>query len=276
MTNATVTPAGGSCAAAASLPAKAARPTAVANALGAVNLAAMIFAGAAYENAKTAGDRPSVRRVFRKPICVPIARKQPMNHPSQILNAKVRKLRKLLRRPRERRRQRRPRLRFSPTAWAKLLYLRDRGPTEVGAFGLAPADDLLHVEELRLVRQQCTAVSVSFDDAAVAEFFDEQVDRGRMPAQFARIWVHTHPGNCPLPSQVDEETFDRVFGHCDWAVMFILAKEGQTYCRLQFAQGPGGAFEIAVRVDFEREFGQSDQQAWAAEFDAAVSPEAFA
>jgi hypothetical protein len=146
----------------------------------------------------------------------------------------------------------------------------------VGAFGLAPADDLLHVEELRLVRQQCTAVSVSFDDAAVAEFFDEQVDRGRMPAQFARIWVHTHPGNCPLPSQVDEETFDRVFGHCDWAVMFILAKEGQTYCRLQFAQGPGGAFEIAVRVDFEREFGQSDQQAWAAEFDAAVSPEAFA
>jgi proteasome lid subunit RPN8/RPN11 len=146
----------------------------------------------------------------------------------------------------------------------------------VGAFGLARADDLLYVEELRLVRQRCTAVSVSFDDAAVAEFFDEQVDCRRMPEQFARIWVHTHPGNCPLPSQVDEETFDRVFGRCDWAVMFILAKEGQTYCRLQFRQGPGGAFEIPVRVDFEREFGQSDHQAWAAEFDTAVSPEAFA
>lgn len=186
-------------------------------------------------------------------------------------------MRRLLRRPRESRSRRhhRPRLRFSPTAWAKLLYVRDRGPTEVGAFGLAPADDLLYVEDLRLVRQQCTAVSVSFDDAAVAEFFEEQVDNGRKPEQFARIWIHTHPGDCPLPSQVDEETFARVFGRCDWAVMFILAKEGQTYCRRQFNQGPGAAFEIPVRFDFDREFPQTNRQAWAQEFAATVRPEVF-
>jgi proteasome lid subunit RPN8/RPN11 len=153
--------------------------------------------------------------------------------------------------------------------------LRDQGPTEVGAFGLAPADDLLYVEELRLVGQQCTAVSVCFDDTAIAEFFDEQVERGRTPEQFARIWIHTHPGGCPLPSQVDEETFARVFGRCDWSVMFILAKEGQTYCRLQFSQGPGAAFEIPASVDFKREFPQSDREAWSAEFDATVIPEPF-
>ena len=33
--------------------------------------------------------------------------------------------------------KRRPILRFSPTAWAKLLFLRDYGPTEVGGFGIA-------------------------------------------------------------------------------------------------------------------------------------------
>jgi hypothetical protein len=27
-------------------------------------------------------------------------------------------------------------LRFSPTAWAKLLYFRDRGETEIGGFGV--------------------------------------------------------------------------------------------------------------------------------------------
>jgi proteasome lid subunit RPN8/RPN11 len=145
----------------------------------------------------------------------------------------------------------------------------------VGAFGLAAADDLLYVEELRLVGQQCTAVSVCFDDTAIAEFFEEQVERGRTPEQFARIWIHTHPGGCPLPSQVDEETFARVFGRCDWSVMLILAKEGQTYCRLQFTRGPGAAFEIPVRVDFERQFPQSDHQVWAAEFDATVSHESF-
>ena len=117
-----------------------------------------------------------------------------------------------------------PVLRFSPSVWAKLLFLRDLGATEIGGFGVTAADDLLRVEELHLIRQQSSAVSVAFDDAAVAEFFDQQVDRGLRPEQFARIWIHTHPGDCPLPSLVDEETFARVFGRSDWAVMFIRAR----------------------------------------------------
>ena len=52
-----------------------------------------------------------------------------------------------------------PTLWFSPTAWAKLLYLRDRGPTEVGAFGICPADNLLRIEDVQLVRQFCTSLS---------------------------------------------------------------------------------------------------------------------
>ena len=101
------------------------------------------------------------------------------------------KPRRLLRRPRESRMRRRPRLRFSPTAWAKLLFLRDMGPTEVGGFGLTSTTGLLFVDDIQLVRQTCTSVSVVFEDAAVAEFFDEQID-GRRPEQFARIWIHTH------------------------------------------------------------------------------------
>ena len=182
------------------------------------------------------------------------------------------KPRRQLRRPRENktRSRRRPRMRFSPTAWAKLLAFRDRGPTEVGGFGITPADDLLYVEDIRLVQQTCSAVWVAFDDTAVAEFFDEQIDAGRRPEQFGRIWIHTHPGDSAQPSQVDEETFARVFGPCDWSVMFILARGGQTYCRLRFNTGPGGAFEIPVRVDFESSFAGSDFEAWGREYDTTV------
>jgi proteasome lid subunit RPN8/RPN11 len=161
-------------------------------------------------------------------------------------------------------------MRFSPTAWAKLLFVRDRGSTEVGGFGLTPADDLLYVEDIQLVQQTCSAVSVAFDDRAVAEFFDEQIDAGRRPEQFGRIWIHTHPGDSAQPSQVDEETFARVFGPCDWSVMFIVARGGQTYCRLRFNAGPGGAFEIPVRVDFATSFAGSNSEAWATEYKAAV------
>lgn len=174
------------------------------------------------------------------------------------------------RRPLRRASARQPCLRFSPTAWAKLLYLRDCGDSEVGGFAVTAASDLLLVEEIRLVTQHCSPVYVSFEDEAVAEYFDRQVDDGLKPEQFARIWVHTHPGQCALPSSTDEDTFQRVFGRSDWAVMFILAQEGQTYARLRFSIGPGADAEIPVQVDYGREFSGSNWPAWQEEYAANV------
>lgn len=159
-----------------------------------------------------------------------------------------------------------PCLRFSPTAWAKLLYLRDRGPTEIAAFGISPSNDPLLVIELCLAPQQCTAVTTEFLDDAVADFFDAQVDRGLRPANFARLWIHTHPGDSPLPSTVDERTFARVFSAADFAVMAIIARGGQSYARLQFGAIAGSAMEIPVQVDFAVPFEASDFEAWEAEY----------
>ena len=159
-----------------------------------------------------------------------------------------------------------PTLRFSSYAWAKLLFLRDRGDTEVGGFGISAEDDLLLVEDVRLIGQQTTIVSVEFDDEAVADFFDEQVDAGLPPERFFRLWLHTHPGDSAAPSSVDEETFQRVFGRCDWAVMAILAEEGQTYARLRFNTGPGGQIDIPVRIDYARPFPAADPDGWQREY----------
>jgi len=144
------------------------------------------------------------------------------------------------------------------------------GDTEVGGFGISAADDLLYVEDVQLVRQACTAASIAFDDQAVADFFDQQVDLGRSPKRFGRIWLHTHPGDCARPSSVDEATFSRVFGRTDWAVMFILAGGGQSYARLRFHVGPGGDVELLVRVDYSRPFAASDHAAWEEQYAAAV------
>ena len=163
-----------------------------------------------------------------------------------------------------------PTLRFSPYAWAKLLFLRDLGETEVGGFGVSAEDDLLLVEDVRLIGQQTTIVSVEFDDEAVADFFDEQVDAGLPPERFFRLWLHTHPGDSSQPSSVDEETFQRVFGRCDWAVMAILAQGGETYARLRFNAGPGGQIEIPVRIDYARPFPAADPESWLREYERCV------
>ena len=168
-----------------------------------------------------------------------------------------------------------PVLRFLPTAWAKLLYFRDRGDTEIGGFGITKADDLLYVEDFVTVKQEVTGASISFDDEAVADLFDNQVDAGRKPEQFARLWLHTHPGNSPQPSSVDEETFQRVFGNCQWAMMFILARGGKSYARLRFNVGPGGSVVIPVVVDYSQPFGPSDHDAWETEYQANIKPESL-
>lgn len=166
-------------------------------------------------------------------------------------------------------------MRFSPTAWAKLRFLCDLGPTEIGGFGISHPDDLLLIDDIVLVRQRATAVHVAFDDHAVADFFDDQVALGRRPEAFGRVWIHTHPGACPRPSPTDEETFQRVFGGCDWAVMFILARSGDVYARLQWHVGPGGAIELPVAVDDSVPFPGSDHTAWRAEYDRSVIPHAW-
>jgi len=163
-----------------------------------------------------------------------------------------------------------PSLRFTPTSWAKLVYLRDLGDVEIGGFGISAAADPLLIEDIVLIRQRCTPVTVAFDDVAIADFFDEQVDAGLQPERFSRVWIHSHPGCSPLPSSVDEATFDRVFGTFAWSVMAIVARNDAAYARLQYRVGPGGAWEIPVAVDYSRPFAGSDHEAWNRRYDECV------
>ena len=157
-----------------------------------------------------------------------------------------------------------PTLKFTPTAWAKLLFLRDIGDTEVGAFGICPNDVLL-VEDIELVKQTCSWATVSFDDESVADFFEDQVELGLKPEQFARVWIHTHPGVSAQPSFTDEETFERVFGNTDWAVMFILACGGETYARLRSNTEPEQL--LRTQVAFTVPFAGSDSEDWETDYD---------
>jgi hypothetical protein len=166
-----------------------------------------------------------------------------------------------------------PVLRFTPAAWAKLLFFCRYGPTEIGGFGITSGEDLLLVQEFQSVHQIVSPVSVAFDDTSVADYFEDQVDKQRRPEQFARIWCHTHPGNSATPSLLDEQTFARVFGSCDWAVMFILARGGNTYARLRFNRGPGGSMVIPVQVDYSASFEAADHPGWELEYLEHVHPE---
>jgi len=149
--------------------------------------------------------------------------------------------------------------------------MRDMTDNEVAGFGITNTDDLLFVKELVIVKQKVTCVSFIFEDQAIGDFFEDQVDLGRKPEQFARIWLHSHPGDSPEPSTTDEDTFIRVFGTCDWSIMFIVARNGSTFARLRFNVGPGGEVNIPVYVDYSYEFEAADFDLWKQQYEANAS-----
>ena len=188
-----------------------------------------------------------------------------------VTTAKSRERNKKMKNLMRKQQHRSPSLRFSPTAWAKLVFLRDITDNEVGGFGITEADDLLFVTDFVLIKQKVTSVSVSFDDDAVADYFEDQVEAGRRPEQFARIWLHSHPGNSPQPSCTDEETFTRVFGSCDWSIMAIVAQDSSTYAKLRFNTGPGGETKIPICVEYGYQFEATDFGLWRQQYMANVT-----
>ena len=123
------------------------------------------------------------------------------------------------------------------------------------------------------MQQTCSWASVVFDDESVADFFEDQVEDGLNPEQFARVWIHTHPGNSAAPSMTDEETFTRVFGSTNWSVMAILAKGGESYARLRLNGDVSQDFEMPTEIDFTTEFPNSDHDDWEEDYLSNVSEE---
>lgn len=161
-------------------------------------------------------------------------------------------------------------LRFTPYAWAKMLYMRDHGDTEIAGYGITGTEDPLLVTDFRLIKSDCTNVSFDMDPEDGIEFMDTMLDAGLMPWQFQRILAHSHPGISPNPSGTDETNFEKVFTRPDWAIMLIVAENGAVYCRLKFNVGPGGTQMLKIEVDFTREFQASNHAAWTEEYEAKV------
>lgn len=128
------------------------------------------------------------------------------------------------------------------------MWFLHRGGTEVAGFGRYAPDDPLYVTHFDVVAQRATAVSVEFDDYALLDYAEDRLAEGAPP----RLWVHTHPGSSPHPSGTDEATFPRVFGRCDWSVMFICSHTHDTYARMRLSAGPGADVLLGVEVDWSR------------------------
>ncbi len=157
-----------------------------------------------------------------------------------------------------------PILRFSPTAWAKLLFLRDCGDTEVGGLGIASVADLLYVEDVALVRQVSPACLWPFSMKRWPTFSTGRWTPGQVQ-QFAHLAAY--PSRQLLPAQPDRRRdFYEGFWQKPVGSDVYPGPRRRSYARLQFNVGPGGGLTIPVAVDYSRSFAGSNHAAWEKEF----------
>lgn len=167
-------------------------------------------------------------------------------------------------------------LRFTAFAYAKLLYFRDRGSTEVAGFCITGTEDPLLVTDFQLIKQKCTGATFELDPNDIVDYMDRMVDTEIMPWACSNILAHTHPPGCsPSPSEIDEENFRKAFTKPSWAIMLIVADGGKAYCRLKINVGPGVEKLLKVEVDFSQSFKASDHEVWDAEYTDKVTEEKF-
>jgi hypothetical protein len=165
------------------------------------------------------------------------------------------------------------RLRFSPYAYAQLVWLYDRSTYEVGAFGVSSINDPTYIRFLALPKQEVGAASVEFDEDDLPNYMDDMLDEGFQPCECFRIWIHTHPQMGPSPSGTDVSTFREAFGTPSWAIMCIYGKDDQFHAELRHSTGPNTPIALPspmdVVIDYAGEFegvSKEDAEEWEQEY----------
>jgi len=166
-------------------------------------------------------------------------------------------------------------LTITPYAFSKIHYIAGLGDTEISGFGVSSIANPLRIEDFCLIKQTAGWASSDLDDDDIARYFLEQVDLGRQPIEFSRIFIHTHPAGGTSPSGVDNETFAKSFGECDWRVMLILSRDlAQHTCSFVAAiRGMGVTVEqpIPFSVDYGLPFKGTDFDAWKTEYETYIT-----
>lgn len=166
-------------------------------------------------------------------------------------------------------------LKLTPYAWAKLLWMRDKGGTEVAGYCVTGTNNPLLITDFVLIKQECTIVTFDLDSDDSVEYVERMMDEGLAPWQCMNILAHTHPGDSTDPSSVDEENFEKAFSHPNWAIMLIVGQDGSTYCRLKMNTGPGTLSLLDVVIDYGVTFKGADPEAWGKEYEEKVSRKSF-
>lgn len=141
-------------------------------------------------------------------------------------------------------------IRISPHAYQKVAFFT-RKDVEVGGFAITSPEDPSLILDFVVLPQTSSSCEFDFSPDGMQNYLNEMVDAGISPNNCFRMYIHTHPGNSPQPSSVDNEQFDKLMQDYPWFGMIIFAKDLSTYARVKMTQGCGLEAELDLEIDWD-------------------------
>ena len=161
---------------------------------------------------------------------------------------------------------------FTPYAYAKMIYMRDKQANEVSCMAITP-NTLNIIEELYFPRQEVQSAYVDIDEDGLALMCDELAQKGLQPEQFMRIWIHTHPKSMgATPSGRDRQCMEESFSTPDWAIMMIFSQNGESFAELRMNKPFLMTQKLDIFVDYSSPFPASNKAEWDKEYEKNVKP----
>lgn len=144
---------------------------------------------------------------------------------------------------------------LSVYAYLKWQYMCYSTPLEVSAYGFSRGTksfaDLLYIEDLIILRQECSTCFTNIDSDAILEYYDKLADKDIPLQQGTRVWFHTHPQMSAQPSSTDTDTFAETFDNPDWSIMAILSQTNDMTARLKLTTEFAALEEdIDIKIDW--------------------------
>lgn len=151
---------------------------------------------------------------------------------------------------------------ISHEASLKLKYFIDIADGEISGIGKSEIDEdgTIHLVDLEIIKQKCTAANTTIDDDAQAQFFLDLRKKGENIKNW-NVWWHSHANLAVFWSQTDDDTIRNHSSVQTYLVSVVSNKKQEFKARLDIFPKDTSPFKIQTvsTHDLDVEIEYSDQ-----------------
>ena len=139
-------------------------------------------------------------------------------------------------------------IKFENLAYKKLLFYVNNCDIEISGYGKSRVEgNEIIIEDIGLIKQECTGTNTDIDDEATMLFFQEKM-RGGEDVKKWNVWWHSHVDFGVFWSTTDEKTAAEMSSGGDYLISIVANKKGDYLGRIDIFPKNKSPFKTQIKL----------------------------